>query len=122
MQSCLSSLLLLLLHTRPSAPPLKPPPAVTPHVEVLAATLPGSSRPSALHPWKKWSTCGLKSVATNVTDTLDGTSNFIYNAIPLRTTSEYIDRRKTIENNIETVKQMQALLFVQTAEKWPCKC
>jgi ketosteroid isomerase-like protein len=42
----------------------------------------------------------------NVTDSLDGTSNFIYNAIPLRTTSEYIDRRKTIDNNIETLKRM----------------
>jgi Uncharacterised protein family (UPF0236) len=63
LQSCLSSILLLLLRSHPFAPPPKPTPATAPREKEPAATLPGSSHPSALHPWKRWSACGLRSVA-----------------------------------------------------------
>lgn len=61
----LSSFLLLLLRFSPSAaqassPP--PPPSLSPQP---AATLPGSSRPSASHPWKRSPACRPKLAATN---------------------------------------------------------
>jgi hypothetical protein len=62
----LSSFLLLLLRFPPSAakassPP--PPPSSLPPQP--AATLPGSSRPSASHPWKRTPACRPKLAATN---------------------------------------------------------
>ena len=64
-ESTLSSLLLLLLRFRPPAaiptPQSTLPPAPRP-VEP-AATLPGSSRPSAHHPWKKGPVCRPKLFA-----------------------------------------------------------
>ena len=55
-QSHLSSLLLLLLRFHPSPPKLAPP-------AQPAATLPGSSRPAAHHPWKRGPACRPKLVA-----------------------------------------------------------
>ena len=63
-QSQVSSLLLLLLRLCPltSKPaPLAPP---APRVSEPAATLPGSSRPSTSHPWKRGPACLPKAVAT----------------------------------------------------------
>jgi hypothetical protein len=60
LQSSLSSLLLLLLRFRPPTP--KPAPHAPRPVEP-AATLPGSSRPSAHHPWKRGPACPPKEVA-----------------------------------------------------------
>jgi len=55
----LSSVMLLLLQFRPPTPkPTLPPRPVAP-----AATLPGSSRPSAHHPWKRGPACRPKPVA-----------------------------------------------------------
>ena len=57
-ESSFSSLLLLLLRFRPptlTSPKPTPPPA--PRLLEPAATLPGSSRPSAHHPWKKGPAC-----------------------------------------------------------------
>jgi hypothetical protein len=50
LQQGVSSLLLLLLRFRPPTPKPSVPPAP-------AATLPGSSRPSAHHPWKRTPAC-----------------------------------------------------------------
>jgi Uncharacterised protein family (UPF0236) len=61
-QSSLSSLLLLLLRFRPPTPTPKPTPPAPRFVEP-AATLPGSSRPSAHHPWKRGPACPPKEVA-----------------------------------------------------------
>jgi len=54
LQSHLSSLLLLLLRFHPSPVKTAPPP---PRRTEPAATLPGSSRPSAHHPWKRAPAC-----------------------------------------------------------------
>lgn len=59
-QSHLSSLLLLLLRLRPPTPKLAP---SSPSLAQPAATLPGSSRPSAHHPWKRGPACRPKLVA-----------------------------------------------------------
>jgi hypothetical protein len=58
LQALLSDCLLSLLRLRPPTP--KPTPPVTPSVPRLQeppATLPGSSRPSAHHPWKRGPAC-----------------------------------------------------------------
>lgn len=59
-QSLISTFLLLLLRLGP--PPPKPTPSV-PKLTQPAATLPGSSRPSAHHPWKRGLACRPKLVA-----------------------------------------------------------
>jgi len=59
-QSHLSSLLLLLLRFHPPTP--KPTPS-TPSLAQPAATLPGSCRPSAHHPWKRGPACRPKLIA-----------------------------------------------------------
>ena len=61
----LSSLLLLLLRFRPPTPIPTPQPTLPPAPRPVepAATLPGSSRPSAHHPWKKGPACHPKLVA-----------------------------------------------------------
>ncbi len=59
-QSLISTFLLLLLRLRP--PPPKPTPSV-PTLTQPAATLLGSSRPSAAHPWKRGRACRPKLVA-----------------------------------------------------------
>lgn len=64
-EATLSSLLLLLLRFRPPTPIPTPQPTLPPvpcPVEP-AATLPGSSRPSAHHPWKKGPACRPKLFA-----------------------------------------------------------
>ena len=61
-QQMVSSLMLLLLQLRPPTPKPVPPPA---RPKVPAATLPGSCRPSAHHPWKRTSACRRKLVAKN---------------------------------------------------------
>lgn len=61
MQSQLSSMLLLLLPLRPPTPKSATPSA--PPVAEPAATLPGSSRPSAHHPWKRMPACRPKDIA-----------------------------------------------------------
>ncbi len=53
-QALLSSFMLLLLRFRPPTPKPAPP---SPRLAQLAATLPGSSRPSAHHPWKRGPAC-----------------------------------------------------------------
>ena len=60
LQSSLSSL--LLLRFRPPTPTPKPTPPA-PRLAKHAATLPGSSRPSAHHPWKRGPACPPKEVA-----------------------------------------------------------
>jgi Uncharacterised protein family (UPF0236) len=61
-QSLISSVGFLLLQFRP----LTPKPALQPSVPLVpAATLPGSSRPSAHHPWKRTPACRPKLVAKN---------------------------------------------------------
>jgi len=62
LQQGISSLLLLLLQLRPPTPKAAPKPAVP---LAPAATLPGSSRPSAHHPWKRTPACRPKLVAKN---------------------------------------------------------
>lgn len=59
-QSQLSSLLLLLLRLHPPTPKPTPP---APRPAPPAATLPGSCRPSAHHPWKRGLACRPKLVA-----------------------------------------------------------
>jgi hypothetical protein len=59
-QSLISTFLLLLLRLRPPTP--KPTPSV-PRLTQPAATLPGSSRPSAHHPWKRGLACRPKVIA-----------------------------------------------------------
>jgi hypothetical protein len=59
-QSLISSWLLLLLRLRPPTP--KPTPSVS-KLTQPAATLPGSSRPSAHHPWKRGLACRPKLIA-----------------------------------------------------------
>jgi hypothetical protein len=59
-QPLLSSVLLLLLRLRPPTPKPVPP---SPPLAKPAATLPGSSRPSAHHPWKRGLACRPKAVA-----------------------------------------------------------
>ena len=59
-QSQLASLLLLLLRFLPPSP--KPAP-LSPTLAQPAATLPGSSRPSAHHPWKRSPACRPKLTA-----------------------------------------------------------
>ncbi len=61
-RSLISSWLLLLLRLRPPTP--KPTPSV-PKLTQPAATLPGSSRPSAHHPWKRSLACRPQLVAKN---------------------------------------------------------
>ena len=61
-QSQLASLLLLLLRFLPPSP--KPAP-LSPTLAQPAATLPGSSRPSAHHPWKRSPACRPKLTAKN---------------------------------------------------------
>jgi hypothetical protein len=61
-QSLVSTFLLLLLRLHPPTP--KPTPPV-PKLTQPAATLPGSSRPSAHHPWKRALACRPKLVAKN---------------------------------------------------------
>jgi hypothetical protein len=56
-ESSLSSLMLLLLRFRPPTPTPKPTLPPVPRLVEPAATLPGSSRPSAHHPWKKGPAC-----------------------------------------------------------------
>jgi hypothetical protein len=56
----LSSVMLLLLRLRPPTPRSAPPP---PRPVAPAATLPGSSRPSIHHPWKRGPACRPKPVA-----------------------------------------------------------
>jgi hypothetical protein len=58
-ESSLSSLMLLLLRFRPSPPLPAPKPTLpaAPRLVQPPATLPGSSRPSASHPWKKGPAC-----------------------------------------------------------------
>jgi len=60
LRSQLSSLVLVLLRLRPPAPKAVPPSA---RLAPPAATLPGSSRPSASHPWKRGPACQPKDVA-----------------------------------------------------------
>lgn len=60
LQQLVSSLLLLLLQFRPPTPKPAPKPSVP---LAPAATLPGSSRPSAHHPWKRTPACHPKLVA-----------------------------------------------------------
>jgi hypothetical protein len=62
-QSSLSSLMLLLLQFRPSTPPPPKPMPSLPRLVEPAATLPGSSRPSAHHPWKRAPACRPKPFA-----------------------------------------------------------
>ena len=59
-QSSLSSLLLLLVRFRP---PTSKPAAPAPRPVEPTATLPGSSRPSAHHPWKRAPACRPKEIA-----------------------------------------------------------
>lgn len=61
-QSQISSLMLLLLRLRPPTPKPTPSPS---KLTQPAATLPGSSRPSASHPWKRGLACRPKIVAKN---------------------------------------------------------
>jgi len=58
-EATLSSLMLLLLRFRPPTPIPTPQPILPPAPRPVepAATLPGSSRPSAHHPWKKGPAC-----------------------------------------------------------------
>jgi hypothetical protein len=60
LQSQISSLMLSLLRLRPPTP--KPTPSA-PKLTQPAATLPGSSRPSAHHPWKRGLACRPKLIA-----------------------------------------------------------
>jgi hypothetical protein len=62
LQSQLACLLLLLLRFRPPSPKPAPP---SPTLAQPAATLPGSSRPSAHHPWKRVPACRPKLTAKN---------------------------------------------------------
>lgn len=62
-ESLISSLMLLLLRFRPPLPRPSSPPS--PLVSVPAATLPGSCRPSASHPWKRSPACRPKLPAKN---------------------------------------------------------
>jgi hypothetical protein len=63
-ESLLSSFLLLLLRFCPPTPKPAPPlPCRAPRPVEPAATLPGSSRPSPSHPWKRAPTCRPKPVA-----------------------------------------------------------
>lgn len=64
-ESQLSSLMLLLLRFRPAAAisPPKPPLPPAPRRVEPAATLPGSSCPSASHPWKRGPSCSPRSSA-----------------------------------------------------------
>jgi hypothetical protein len=62
LQQMLSSLLLLLLQFHPPTPKLAPKP---PRPVAPAATLPGSSRPSPHHIWKRTPACRPKLVAKN---------------------------------------------------------
>src|SRR5215831_16929048 len=62
LQQIVSSLLLLLLRFRPPTPKPAPKPPVP---LAPAATLPGSSRPSAHHPWKRTPACRHKLAAKN---------------------------------------------------------
>jgi hypothetical protein len=59
-QSLISTFLLLLLRLHPPTPKSTP---SAPKLAQPAATLPGSSRPSAHHPWKRGRACRPKSVA-----------------------------------------------------------
>jgi hypothetical protein len=60
----LSSFLLLLLRFfPPTSSPHPPEPSPTPRLVEPAATLPGSSRPSAHHPWKRGLACRPSSIA-----------------------------------------------------------
>lgn len=59
-QSLISTFLLSLLRLRPPTPKPAPP---SPRFAEPAATLPGSSRPSAHHPWKRGLACRPKLVA-----------------------------------------------------------
>jgi hypothetical protein len=59
-QSQLASVLLLLLRFLPPSPKPAPP---SPILAQPAATLPGSSRPSAHHPWKRSPACRPKLIA-----------------------------------------------------------
>lgn len=60
-QSLLSTFLLLRLRLRPPTPKSTPP--SSPKPVQPAATLPGSSRPSAHHPWKRGRACRPKIIA-----------------------------------------------------------
>lgn len=62
-KSSFSSLMLLLLRFRPPPPPPKPPLSSAPQRVEPAATLPGSSRPSAHHIWKRTPVCRPKLIA-----------------------------------------------------------
>lgn len=63
MQACFSSVLLLLLRFRPCAHPPEPTYPSLPRPVEPAATLPGSSCPSAHHPWKRGPSCRPKAIA-----------------------------------------------------------
>lgn len=63
MQACFSSVLLMLLRLRPCAHPCEPTGSSLPRPVEPAATLPGSSCPSAHHPWKRGPSCRPKSFA-----------------------------------------------------------
>ncbi|GAC1438793.1 MAG: hypothetical protein NVSMB54_37960 [Ktedonobacteraceae bacterium] len=61
-QAQLTSFVILLLRFHPPTPKPLPP---TPRLTHPAATLPGSSRPSAHHPWKRSPACRPKLSAKN---------------------------------------------------------
>ena len=63
-ETVLASTFLLQLRFSPPTPPVPSLPSPVPRVAEPAATLPGSSRPSAHHPWKRGPSCRPKSVAT----------------------------------------------------------
>jgi hypothetical protein len=64
LQAQLSSLLLLLVRCRLLPSPPAPPTSPAPRPTEPAATLPGSFRPSAHHPWKRRPACRPTSLAT----------------------------------------------------------